>query len=277
MPAGTTAIRFDRGIMFSIFNKAPTPLLVVRSEGRDLCRIAHNDIPCEMTPSFYVGGSESIEFADSEGVVHKHGLGNASGWAHFSIRVHQNLACQADCVISQSERYEADSFEKGEAIGIRFQPFFLSGAKVQNSELFGKGLFARGLHFSGRVTPGNVILSCECDRCGKSFLIHSYHAGFSDSGYFYSDSGKYTITVSNREPGNPVALSDPDPAALADLEASLPLAPDGSAYKYMNPFRCPHCSAPYIDFAADPALRRTEYYGNYFAGSELLRHAPPER
>lgn len=226
-----------------------------------------------MTPSVRVDGLESVEFIDSQGVVHRHGLANASGWSHFSIRVHQNLACQADCVISQSERFDADSFAKSEAIGIRFQPFFLSGAKVQNSEMYGKGLFARGLHFSGTVTPGNVLLSCECDRCKKSFLIHSYHSGFSDSGYFYSDSGKYTITVSNREPGSPAALSDPDPAALANLEARLPLAPDGSSYKYFNPFRCPHCSAPYIDFAAAPALRRAEYYGNYFVGSELIRYA----
>jgi hypothetical protein len=262
--------------MFSFFKKAPVPLLVVRADGKDLCRIAHGDIPCELTPSVYVDGSGSVEFVDSEGVVHTHGLGNASGWAHFSVRVHQNLACQADCVISQSERFEADAFGKGEAIGIRFQPFFLSGAAVQNSEMFGKGLFARGLHFSGRVTPGNVLLSCECDSCRKSFLIHSYHAGFSDSGYFYSDSGKYTITVSNREPGSPAALSDPDPTDLADLEARLPLAPDGSSYRYLNPFRCPHCSAPYIDFADDPALRRAEYYGNYFAGTELLRHSRSE-
>jgi hypothetical protein len=123
------------------------------------------------------------------------------------------------------------------------------------------------------VTPGSIVLSCECDACHRSFLIRSYHAGFSDSGYFYSASGKYTITVSSNLAGAPAALAEPESAALAALEANLPAAPDGSRFAYMNPFRCPHCCAPYITFA-DPGSRSAEYYGNYFVGSDLLRYAP---
>ena len=141
---------------------------------------------------------------------------------------------------------------------------------MKNEELHGKGLFARGFHYSGTVTPGNIVLSCECDQCKRSFQIRSYHAGFSNAGYFYSESGKFTLTVSDRVAGCPAALSEPNPVELAAIEAVLPLAPDGTQYKYLNPFRCPHCSAPYIDFPANPKDRPGEYYGNYFVGSELL-------
>ena len=157
---------------------------------------------------------------------------------------------------------------------IRFQPFFISGAKVSNDEMRGRGLFHRGLHFSGNITPGNVILSCECDCCKRSFQIHSFHSGFSNAGYFYSGSGNYTLTLSDRIPGCPAALSKPDPAGLAALEAKLPLAPDSTSYTYTNPFRCPHCFAPYIDFESHPGDRVSEYYGNYFVGSEPLRLEP---
>ncbi|MBB5866344.1 hypothetical protein [Xanthomonas sp. 3058] len=262
----------DRNVMFSFFRKKAAPLLIVRADGQALCSITAQDLPCEMTPSARLAANRTLEFIDATGDIHAHDLGEASGWFHFSIRVHPNLGCQADCVISQSEQRDPDEFAAGKVSGIRFQPFFLPGAAVRNTALAGKGLFSRGLHFSGMVTSGNVILSCECDICRRSFRIRSYHAGFSDAGYFYSASGKYTITVDSHIPGSPAALSEPDAKELAALEAALPLAPDGSAYAYLNPFRCPHCSAPYIDFVANPGLRAGEYYGNYFDGATLLRY-----
>lgn len=260
--------------MFSIFKKKEPPLLLVKVNGREVCTVTSSDLPCEKSPSVRVEPNGVLEFVDSHGVTHKHELGPIEGWYHFSVRVHPNLACQTDCVITESPKFDPNAFATGQAAGIRFQPFFLSGAKVKNEELKGRGLFARGLHFSGTISSGNIVLSCECDHCEKSFQIRSYHAGFSNAGYFYSGSGRHTITVSDQIPGSPVALSEPDLEALAILEASLPLAPDGTTFKYGNPFRCPHCSAPYIDFEAFPKDRSSEYYGNYFVGSELLRYEP---
>jgi hypothetical protein len=242
--------------------------------GKALCTVEQSDLPCEKTTSIRLGPDEVLELKDAQGVTHRHELGGTAGWYHFSLRVHASLGCQADCVITDSGTFDPNAFARGEASGIRFQPFHISGAKVGNEALYGRGLFARGLHFNGSVTPGNVVLSCECDRCKRSFQIHSYHAGFSNAGYFYSGSGTYTITVSDRVPGSPAALSEPDPQALAALEAALPLAPDGTEYRYANPFRCPHCAAPYIDFAAHPEERLAEYYGNYFVGSKLLSYEP---
>ena len=260
--------------MFSIFRNKPQPLLLVSVNGKELCTVEQSELPCEKTPSLRLEGNALLELRDAQGVAHRHELGGLAGWYHFSIRVHANLACQADCVVSDSSTFDPDAFARGEVSGIRFQPFFLTGAGVGNDASYGRGLFARGLHFNGTVTPGNVVLSCECDRCKRSFRIHSYHAGFSNAGYFYSGSGRYTMTVSDSIPGSPAALSEPDPQKLAALEAALPPAPDGTEYRYANPFRCPHCAAPYIDFAAHPEERRAEYYGNYFVGTELLSYEP---
>jgi hypothetical protein len=262
--------------MFSIFKKKEIPLLKILLNGKELCSISPKELPCEKELTTQVGPNGVVEFVDAHDVRHSHELGNTSGWFHFSLRVYENLACQTDCVITDSQKYDPEAFSTGKAIGVRFQPFFVSGAKVKNEDLHGKGLFARGLHFNGRVTSGNIILSCECDQCKKSFQIRSYHAGFSNSGYFYSGSGGYTLTVSDHVSGCPSALTEPDPKELAALEDALPLAPDGTRYKYTNPFRCPHCSAPYINFETYPKDRPNEYYGNYFVNSELIKFEPTD-
>lgn len=260
--------------MFKLFKKKENPLLRVLVNGKEVSSITKEELPVEKSPSMKCGQGSRIEFIDSEGHYTAHDLGNNSGWFHFSVRVHPNLACQTDCVITDSKQFDENSFKQGKAVGIRLQPFFLSGSTTDASIFVGRGLFKRGLHFSGTVTPGNTILSCICDDCRKSFLIQSYHAGFSNSGYFYSSSGKYTITVSDRIEGSQAALSDPNKDALSKLEGMLPKAPDGTAFSYLNPFRCPHCSAPYIDFKKYPEDRAGEYYGNYFIGSELLSYEP---
>lgn len=258
--------------MFAFLRRKELSLLVVKLNGKAVCSIAAAELSCEKNPAIQLEANSVLELIDAKGHSHRHELGESTGWFHFSIRVHPNLACQADCVITDAREYDPDAFSEGRARGIRFQPFFISGASVANDKLYGQGLFARGLHFSGNITPGNTILSCVCDRCQRSFQIHSYHSGFSNTGYFYSDSGRFTITVHDRVPGCPAALAELDPVHLATLEAKLPRAPDGTSYRYANPFRCPHCSAPYIDFDAYPKNRQTEYYGNYFVGSELLRY-----
>lgn len=258
----------------SLFKKKSPPLLVIQVNGVEVCTVTDTDVPCEKTPSVQVATGSSVAFVDSEGTAHRHSLTSASGWAHFSIRVHASKAVQADCVISDSPTFDPGAVMQGHATGIRFQPFFLPGAPMSNDALAGKGLFERGMHFSGNITPGNILLGCECDACHQGFTIRSYHAGFSNAGYFYSASGRFTLTVSTTVAGSPAPLSTPAPAALASLEQVLPLAPDGSRYAYLNPFRCPHCAAPYIDFQANPGLREREYYGNYFEGNELLNYSP---
>lgn len=260
--------------MFGLFKKKEAPLLRVLVNGEEVCEISEGDLPCEKLPSRRLEAGSTIEFVDHSGDSHKHDLGDISGWFHFSVRVHPNKACQADCAITEDEKYDQNAFSEGKAKGIRFQPFFITGAETSNDIFVGKGLFKRGLHFNGNVTNGAISLSCECEHCRKSFIINSFHAGFSNLGYFYSDSGAYTLTVSDRLPGSPAALSTPDESELKELESKLPLAPDGTRFKYSNSFKCPHCKEPYIDFIANPEERAAEYYGNYFPNNELLKYEP---
>ena len=260
--------------MFGLFKKKEMPLLRVLVNGEEVCVIAEDELPCEKLPSRKLEAGSLIEFIDQGGDSHKHDLGDFAGWFHFSVRVHPNKACQADCAITEGEEYDQNAFSAGQAKGIRFQPFFITGAQTSNSEFIGKGLFERGLHFNGNVTNGVISLSCECEYCRKSFIINSFHAGFSHLGYFYSDSGAYTLTVSDRISGSPAALSTPNKNELKALESQLPLAPDGTKFKYTNPFRCPHCKEPYIDFAANSEQRAAEYYGNYFPNTEILKYEP---
>lgn len=260
--------------IFGLFKNRRAALLSVKIDGVEVCTVEDSDLPCELKPSAKVQAGSVVAFFASDGTAHRHALGESRGWAHFSIRVHANKGCQADCAIADSPQFDPGDFARGAATGIRFQPFFLPGSSISPSSLKGNGLFARGLHFTGQITPGFILLSCECDVCHRSFLIRSFHAGFSHVGYFYSDSGKYTLIVSANLDGAPTVLADSDPVAVTMLEARLPSAPDGSRFNFLNPFRCPHCRAPYIDFVAHPGLRSVEYYGNYFPDIELMRYPP---
>lgn len=247
-------------------------LLTVLLNDDEIGHVDAGEQPCEIKPSRPVQPGAVIEFVDGAGRRHVHSLAELSGWAHISVRVHEGLACQADCVVTGADTYDPSELLTGKGHGIRFQPFFLPGSKGDPNDLAGQGLFRRGMHFSGTVTPGSVRLSCECDRCARSFHVQSFHAGFSNVGYMYSGSGAYTLTIDERVQGAPPAMGKPDDAALATLEAILPMAPDGTSFRYMNPFRCPHCHEPYIDFEAHPGLREGEYYGNCLFAVAPLRY-----
>lgn len=249
-------------------------ILTILLNGEEIASVRATDLPCEVTPSRPLQPDAVLEFVDSEGFRHTHSLGALSGWLHLSVRVHASLACQADCVVSDTEAFDPEALLSGQASGIRFQPFFLPGSTADAEALRGQGLFRRGLHFSGTVTPASVRLACECDQCRRSFQVQSFHAGFSGAGYMYSSSGAYTLIIDETVPGAPPALGQADQDSLTRLEAALPPAPDGSRFSYLNPFRCPHCAAPYIDFAAHPEMRETEYYGNTLFGVSPIRYAP---
>jgi hypothetical protein len=239
-----------------------------------LATIHQDELPCEKLLSAKVTNQSKIECVvpGCPSVVHH--LNHEEGWAHFSVRVSAGFACQIDCVVSQESTFDPTAITQGRATGVRFQPFLLPGARDSNNLLAGRSLFYRGFHFAGTVTPGTVSLSCICDSCEKDFRLQSFHAGFSGVGYFYSASGRYTLLVSEHVSGAPPALGKPDKVALAQLEACLPKAPDGTTFSYLNSLRCPYCGATYIDFEAYPEQREGEYYGNTLLGEPPLRYEP---
>jgi hypothetical protein len=185
---------------------------------------------------------------------------------HCSVRILDHGGIMIDGVLSKSaDEYPSTSGADYE--GIRFQPFFLSKNEAMGNSSRGQGLFARGLHYPGRVTPGNVRVICICDVCAKSFTLQHFHAGFGELQYFYSSDSKSTLVVPNGKVENiPAQLQQEiDKVKLAEAEKKLPKPVKGSGtYNYYNPLRCPHCNAKYIDFEKFPEMRPAEYYGNTF-------------
>lgn len=191
---------------------------------------------------------------------------------HISVRLLGNGGVMIDGVISRQHdrhpHWEEESYE-----GIRLQPFFLSTVDPRLAQqLTGKGLFERGLHYSGLVTPATVRVICLCDTCNKSFTIQHFHGGFSESQYFYSDDSKQTLIVQYSEIKNaPTHLQrEISQTLIEQMEAELPKPTKGTgSYRYYNSFRCPHCVSPYIDFQTNKEIRPGEYYGNKFINDKF--------
>lgn len=183
---------------------------------------------------------------------------------HFSVRILKNEGVMIDGIISKDNKHHPNWQDK-DYEAIRFQPFYLSSADIYlSNNLIGKGLFERGIHFSGTVTPTTVRAVCVCDVCNVSFTVQHFHGGFSESQYFYSDDAKQTLITGYNEIENiPTQLQkDINETAIAELESKLPVPTTGTGrYRYYNSFRCPHCAAPFIDFENNKLIRPTEYYG----------------
>lgn len=186
-------------------------------------------------------------------------------YLHSSIRINSNSSVQIDGIISNS----SSEFDKnGE--GIRFQPFFLSDKEEENQKLKGLGLFNRGLHYMGLVTPSNVRLICTCDECSKSFGVEFIHAGFAEVQYFYSSNSKETLIVPYDNKLGPVphqTQKDFDENLLIEIESKLPTTVDGK-FEYYNSFKCPHCFADFINFRENKHLRPREYYAYKYCNNK---------
>jgi len=202
----------------------------------------------------------------------KAGNENLAGqYFHASVRVNANSSVQMDGIISKS----ATNPDMTDYEGIRLQPFFLSDKSEINKSLEGKGMFARGLHYSGLISSGNIRLICICDSCLHSFSVEFIHAGFSDVQYFYSENSRETLLVpyGATELGSiPTQLQkEIDDKDLELLEANLPEFEDGK-FRYYNGFKCPHCGIDYIDFRNNKEMRPGEYYANFYLNQRPLSY-----
>lgn len=187
-------------------------------------------------------------------------------YLHCSIRINVNSSVQIDGIISKSKT----EFDKnGE--GIRFQPFFLSDKEEKNKEMRGQGMFDRGLHYAGLISPTNARLICVCDDCKKSFGVQFFHGGFSEKQYFYSTNSRETLAVPYNTDLGKVPFQNQkeiNEAELKELENKLPHTEDGK-FEYYNGFKCPHCYADYVDFRNGKANRPNEYYAHYYVNQSI--------
>lgn len=95
-------------------------------------------------------------------------------------------------------------------------------------------------------------LTIRCPRCGKDNVFdqpYTYHAGFSDQGFMYSDSGHCTLVWSDYDPVikqffPPGSQFAKDAGIRERFEVALRHAPDGGRWRFTNPARCLYCSGP---------------------------------
>ena len=256
-------------------------VLSVLLDAEELCSFGSGEVPAEKHPVAELkAGQHLLHFVDSAGDARSFDLSSvfAEGgrFLHMSVRVGPTFAVQSDCVVTRSkDENPAEAFERG-AIGVRFQPFMLPEFKGDAGDPTGKGLFLRGLHFPGRITPGNVSALCLCDHCKKSFRLQSFHAGFADLSYLYCSGGPHTLVASSHIEDAPPILGKADAESVARFERRLPPCDEcGGSFRYANPLLCPHCRAPYIDFRRHPQEREKEYYGNHLYGGTVQVFAEP--
>lgn len=194
-------------------------------------------------------------------------------YLHCSIRIFANSGVMIDGIISKSESTFSNWTESNYE-AVRLQPFYLSDKNENNIRLKGKGLFERGLHFAGTVTPTGVRNICTCDSCKLSFTIQHFHAGFSEIQYFYSKDSKETLIIPYGEIDNlPTQLqATVDDTTIKNVESIIAKGLNNmESFKYYNSFNCPHCLTPFIDFENNKQSRPKEYYGNTYINNKPRR------
>lgn len=189
---------------------------------------------------------------------------------HISISVQENDLVIIEGVLSHDEIKHLSKQDKAYE-EVRLQPFYLKASDQKNKDLIGKGLFERGIHLVGKITPPSVRNVCICDYCTKSFSIQHMHAGFSELQYFYSDDCKQTLIVYEKQMKNlPGQIQEQvDPSVLKQVEDRLPKPNGKGTFRYYNPFRCPHCQQSFIDFASLPSIRAFEFYANAYINTKF--------
>lgn len=257
------------------------PILSVLLDDEEVCTLFADEVPVEKLPVVELARSaQALRFVDSKGRSRSYDLASVydegARFLHLSVRVGRTFAAQADALLTTDGKNAQEAFRSSEGKGVRFEPFYLPECSGDPSSLIGRGLFHRGLHFPGTITPGNVSLLCICDACHRSFRLQSFHAGFSNLTYLYCSNGPHTLVASSYLDDAPPVLGKADAEATARFESQLPACREcGGQFRFWNPLRCPHCGAPYIDFERHPADREQEYYGNCLYG-DTLQHWEPE-
>jgi uncharacterized C2H2 Zn-finger protein len=116
------------------------------------------------------------------------------------------------------------------------------------------------------VTTADGKLIVRCTKCGRDNIFdqpYAYHAGFSEHGFAYSDSGHFTLvwrwddpamehyagidaypSVAHCFPAKDDPEQEQDSKMRRSFEDALPPAPDGSRWGFRNPARCIYCSEP---------------------------------
>jgi hypothetical protein len=100
----------------------------------------------------------------------------------------------------------------------------------------------------------NELLHLKCKECGFENIFnqpHMYHAGFSNQGFLYNESGNKTLIWSTFDSDYVSVVGNIHPWALTKdlikkLENKLKVI-DGEKWLFKNPARCLKCKKPISD------------------------------
>jgi hypothetical protein len=128
-----------------------------------------------------------------------------------------------------------------------------------------KNRLASGLNAEsvGMTTLVDGKLALVCRRCRRQVVYDQpcpYHAGFSDQGFLYNDSGTLPLVWSVMDPLFQRLFPDDiywsrSWISRRRFETLLLPAPSGGRWRFRNPARCPHCGRP-----ISPPMQRTPHY-----------------
>ena len=110
------------------------------------------------------------------------------------------------------------------------------------------------------------MLIVECAACGAANTFdqpYALHAGFSNVGFLYDDSGTRTLVWSSYDPAYVAIVGNVHPWVLSreqktQLENALRPAPGGGAWRFANPARCGRCGVE-----IKGSIERDIYYLKY--------------
>jgi hypothetical protein len=103
----------------------------------------------------------------------------------------------------------------------------------------------------------------RCKHCGKDNIFdqpYPYHAGFTDQGFLYNDTGTLTLVWSMLDPVlidlfSQKTLWTLNSSDRRQFEKRLHPAPIGGCWRFKNPARCAYCAKP----ISKPMLRSIHY------------------
>lgn len=173
--------------------------------------------------------------------------------AHF-LRDVPVAVLQIDGFVSENKETEKMTNDN---VGYRFEGHYLTHGDALAQRRFeninGLDLYDKGLRYPGYSTPSCVRLIGVCQVCGKSITFRSGNIYLTSDEPVYSDDGLSVCSISSYETANPDFNKE-----------EWMYQKSGKTYRYYNPFRCPHCGAPYIDYQKHPEMKSFGIAACYF-------------
>ena len=166
---------------------------------------------------------------------------------------------QVSGVISSSP--EAKDTVAWDDIIYRFEVYIPTAGKHAEEYrrlLEGASLEEKALFFRGSSTHGNVILLGICSSCRRSFAFRTLDFAALEALPAYSDDGLDVAAFSVAE--SRLAAEDPRwSAAFGEKQ-----------FRFANPFRCPHCGHPYLDYLKYPRIHHIGEPACLLTGHQIM-------